>query len=977
MSTPFHAKYFAHELTLQHPKNDGIYGLSMALFNATVDMNPHQIEAALFALRSPLSQGVILADEVGLGKTIEAGLVLCQYWAEQKRRLLIICPASLRKQWSLELSEKFNLPSVILDSQAFKKQQKAGNLEPFKAAKVVITSFNYASRMRASIRNINYDIVVIDEAHKLRNAYQPKNKTGQNLKWALEGKRKCLLTATPLQNSLLELYGLSSIIDERIFGDVSSFRSQYTSSSSADLEDLRDRLLMFCKRTLRRQVVEYIRYTKRRPLTIKFSPNDNEQELYEVVSEFLSREDTLSVPIQQRHLMTLILRKLLASSSHAILNTLISMRERLEKLLDEELGVPEEQGQEPGEDVVDDDFFTTLLSEEELGTEYLDAAPSGNDDGEQGFSEQTERLKDNARVQRIKHEIKELSSYIERAAKIGTDTKSKSLLSAFQQGFAEMEAMGAQRKALVFTESRRTQDYLKKFLEANGYEGQIVLFNGTNADPDSRRIISDWLKVHKGTGRVTDSRQVDSRTALIDYFRESASIMIATEAAAEGVNIQFCSLLVNYDMPWNPQRIEQRIGRCHRYGQKHDVVVINFLNERNEADCRVYELLDEKFNLFNGVFGASDEVLGQIESGVDFEKRILNIYQQCRSAAEINEAFAKLQEEMDETIRSKMADTRQMLMEHFDEEVHTRFKVQLDNARISMDRFGRWFWGLSRHVLTEHAYFSDDDISFELHNSPINEAATGNYRMISKERPNTTGEYLYRLSHPLGEWAIEQAKVKETLTAKVSFDITNYPAKISIVEKLRSKSGWLILQLLTIDAFEREEYLMFSAIDTLGKPIPQETCQKFFRCDGTVSSALSNPPEDLLTKLKDGLQQSFKETVTKSIEANNQHFEEERERLEKWAEDMVLTAEKELADTKVQIKTLNRQARQMENLAEKRELQTKIQELERKQRKKRQQIFTVEDEIAEKRDQLLDNLESRMQQQTSSRTLFCIEWTVV
>src|SRR6476660_10516606 len=133
--------------------------------------------------------------------------------------------------------------------------------------------------------------------------------------------------------------------------------------------------------------------------------------------------------------------------------------------------------------------------------------------------------------------------------------------------------------------------------------------------------------------------------------------MIATEAASEGVNLQFCSLVMNYDLPWNPQRIEQRIGRCHRYGQKHDVVVINFLNERNEADRRVLELLTEKFSLFSGVFGASDEVLGTIESGVDFEKRILSIYQECRTPAEIAAAFQQLRAEMDESIKTRMDDT--------------------------------------------------------------------------------------------------------------------------------------------------------------------------------------------------------------------------------------------------------------------------------------------------------------------------------
>ena len=185
---------------------------------------------------------------------------------------------------------------------------------------------------------------------------------------------------------------------------------------------------------------------------------------------------------------------------------------------------------------------------------------------------------------------------------------------------------------------------------------------------------------------------MDMRTALIEHFRDHAPIMIATEAAAEGINLQFCSLVINYDLPWNPQRIEQRIGRCHRYGQKHDVVVINFLNERNEADRRVHELLTEKFSLFNGVFGASDEVLGTIESGVDFEKRILAIYQECRTPDEIDAAFKALQDEMDEQIRARMDDTRRALLEHFDEDVHARLKLRLETTRAQLDRVGRKFW---------------------------------------------------------------------------------------------------------------------------------------------------------------------------------------------------------------------------------------------------------------------------------------------
>ena len=168
ITTHHHARYFAYELT--RVGGSGVERLSRSLFDACVDLNPHQVEAALFAFRTPLSNGVLLADEVGLGKTIEAGLVLCQYWAEHRRRLLVICPASIRKQWAMELSEKFNLPAVILDAREFRQEQNSGSPNPFERPAIVIVSFHFASQHAAPFRSIDWDLSVIDEAHTLRNA---------------------------------------------------------------------------------------------------------------------------------------------------------------------------------------------------------------------------------------------------------------------------------------------------------------------------------------------------------------------------------------------------------------------------------------------------------------------------------------------------------------------------------------------------------------------------------------------------------------------------------------------------------------------------------------------------------------------------------------------------------------------------------------------------------------------------------------
>ncbi|MDE6804213.1 MAG: DEAD/DEAH box helicase, partial [Muribaculaceae bacterium] len=306
------AKYFAHWLTRSLP-SDNLGKLTASLQDAQVDLTPHQIDAALFAFKSPLSKGAILADEVGLGKTIEAGIILSQFWAEHRRHLLIIAPANLRKQWAAELQDKFYLPSRILESKTFNGYIEQGNLNPFNCEEIVICSYQFAKTKASYLKQTNWDLVVIDEAHRLRNVYKPNNKISNVIKNALADSKKILLTATPLQNSILELYGLTSIIDDYVFGDLKSFKMQYNRNlDENDFQNLRRRLAPLCKRTLHRQVLEYVRYTKRIAILQEFFPTKMEQELYDLVSEYLQRPHLYALPNSQRQLMTLILRKLLA-----------------------------------------------------------------------------------------------------------------------------------------------------------------------------------------------------------------------------------------------------------------------------------------------------------------------------------------------------------------------------------------------------------------------------------------------------------------------------------------------------------------------------------------------------------------------------------------------------------------------------------------------------------------------------------------
>ena len=290
--TDFQSAYWAAQLSLKQSA-DSALGLSRSLSNSRIDLNPHQVDAALFAMRSPLSKGVVLADEVGLGKTIEAGLVLAQRWAERRRRILIIVPATLRKQWAQELDDKFHIPSVILESADFNRMVKAGNENPFNQEDhVVICSYHFATNKSDPIAIHPWDLVVIDEAHRLRNVYKKGNKMARTLRDALQANTKVLLTATPLQNTVMELYGLVSFIDAHVFGDESSFREQFLRADDEVLrnQDLRRRLAQVCHRTLRRQVREYIKFTQRIPITWEFYPTHDEHQLYQEVSAYLQRK---------------------------------------------------------------------------------------------------------------------------------------------------------------------------------------------------------------------------------------------------------------------------------------------------------------------------------------------------------------------------------------------------------------------------------------------------------------------------------------------------------------------------------------------------------------------------------------------------------------------------------------------------------------------------------------------------------------
>lgn len=939
--THYHSQYLANKITLE---GLGDEAFAKSLSTARVDMNPHQVDAALFALQSPLSRGVILGDEVGLGKTIEACLVVAQKWAERKRRVLLVVPASLRKQWAQELQEKFSLNSVILDAKTYRERLNSGARRPFEADNaVVIASYEFAAGKADEIALISWDLVIYDEAHRLRNVYKKNgSKRAKQLKEALKNPFKMLLTATPLQNSLMELYGLVSMIDDHHFGDQYSFKTMYTGagSSPATLAVLKSRLEPVCQRTLRRQVVEagHINYTKRLPRTFDFEPGNEEVQLYEQVSAYLKRKDTIAFGDRANHLMTLVARKVLGSSTFAISQLLQGIIDRLEE-------------KRPLDETAFEDIDTIDELVEELGEDV----------------DHQEEIVD---PKKLEAEIAEVKSYRDLALSIGSNAKGEKLVEKLPEILDEIVKRGGQEKAVIFTESVRTQKYLSEVLTANNFEGRIVLLNGSNADQESKRVYSDWLAKHQGTDKISGSKSADMKAAIVDAFKsDDKTIMIATESGAEGINLQFCSLLVNFDLPWNPQRVEQRIGRCHRYGQKIDVTVVNLLNRKNKAEARVYELLESKFKLFEGVFGASDEVLGTIERGIDFEKKVLEIVQEARTDEEVQLSFDLLQKEMEEKIDADMIEARNKIMEHMDQDVVSRLKTRKGMLEGTLDEFTRRLITIARAELPEANFHSDDSPRFDYQGKTF----TTEWPLADEE-----GWQFFRLADGnLAQKLVDQAKERRLGTSEVIFDHSAYPGVLADVRDLNGKSGWLKLSKLSIQSPQSvREHIIASCITDDGEVIHPETVERLFLVP--AASATSVDADVPQTKLDAISEKQKAELVQQAQDQNAEWLDAETDKLDAYAEDLEKAAEAEIKELDTEIKNARKVLRTQSGMSMTDKLNEKrrIKRLEDKRDEMKLRTFERRKSIRDEVNQMLDDIAASMDTEPTITPMFTVRWGV-
>ncbi len=389
----------------------------------------------------------------------------------------------------------------------------------------------------------------------------------------------------------------------------------------------------------------------------------------------------------------------------------------------------------------------------------------------------------------------------------------------------------------------------------------------------------------------------------------------------------------------------------------------------------MYELLDEKFHLFTGVFGVSDDVMGSLESGVDIERQILDIYQRCRTPEEIEKAFDTLREKLEGRIQSKIEETRRLLMEQFDAEVHRRLRLNLENVKIQIKRTEDLFWRLSKYILRAVADFSDE-YTFILNKPPIPEAPSGKYTLISQSTDGINPQFLYRLSHSLGEYVLRKAKTVATPSACIRFHISDHPVKISQIEELVGCRGYLTIEQVLIKSADLEEYILVSGTCGADSSLSPEVAEKMWQVGAEVLPTAEELPVEK-ERLDHEAVRHRKAVVSASLERTHTKFEEEREKLNRWADDKVEAVERELTNVKAQIRSLQKESRNAETIDAQHAIEEKLQRLQKKKKRIRAHIFEVEDEIEAKRDELIDALEKRMNHEVHIEALFTESWEVV
>jgi len=911
---PIHRRLLAEDL-IRLRRSDEHRRYAAAQRRGRIDPNPHQIDAVVFALRRIPEGGCILADEVGLGKTIEAGLVIAQLLAEGTRRVLLIVPKSLLGQWQTELYTLFGI------------EAREGQPDPdsFEGSGVFLVHRELAggSKGASILKTVDpFELIVVDEAHEIfAGVYKRFDKQGtynDDSREAVTAGRVrelvqrgdtpvLLLTATPIQNSLAELWGLVQYVEPTgtLLGKLPTFRELFCDGSDRtvqpeQVQELRRRLTVVMQRTLRRQAQEFLEvpFVERQTRLIEYSMSPEEKSLYDDVTRWLMKPDLCAFRGSQRLLLIGFHRRM-ASSLAALAASLEKVALRLEAQL------TRVQRSESFERLIVEDFFHDL----EEDTAELDGLA-----GTPAEAVPEPPAESSPDIERVRAELEQVREFARRSADLPHDSKARCLLDALRV-VSERGARGqGTGRAIVFTESLTTQGYLRNLLLENGCApADITLFRGDNETPEAQAALDVWEKEVAPSLPPGNrpSREVALRLALVHEFSVRSKVFIATEAGAKGLNLQFCDTLINYDLPWNPQRIEQRIGRIHRYGQRRGVTVMSFLARENEAQRLTFEILSQKLDLFGKVLDNSDAILHVPATdspqslisgiGVDFEAQLRRIYDQARSVDDVTHELQGLRDKVEakrEEFNAEQSRAAELVEERLDDTlraVFRKYEHELPGELAGLDA------DVEQMVA---AYLGAIGVPFQRSESPgrvvmhipAAEQLPGDYReggdvVIGDARDLREGDVLHS-AHPLVQAAIEEARQACGRPRKVRFGGGDRPLPEPLAS-LQGRRGHLVVTKIAYRGIESVDQLVTTALmEDSADPLDSESVQALLSLvvsDEDAPGPYSPPPA-----LEAAVEEAIFENQAAVAVSDRDRFERMLWQLDRYIEDQALLVRRKL-----------------------------------------------------------------------------------
>ena len=760
ISTVSQAKYLAHRLT-KASKFGEIEKLIPVYLESGIEVYPHQIAAAYFAVSNPFSKGFILCDEVGLGKAIEAMLVIAQYYYSGRNKIAVIVPPLLIPQWQRLISDKFDLPCKVIEKD-FESEIKD---------EILLISYTQAAEEWESLSKIKWNLAVFEEAHRLRKYYTGENRTATNLHNAFDGVQKLLLTATPMQVNVMDLYGLVNFIDDTVFTDERAFYKRYYKKPE-NYKELRERLMPFTFRTLRNQVRGDVKLPDRIIHTQEYALNENEKKLLELLSKYVDKPKKLAFPDMDTYELGLMLFKLFSSSIYALCKTLSGVFFRLNQM---------------------------------------------------GNAEAIE-------------EAKEIKVMLDLATSIVDTSKWATFLRGLEQGFAAMKEKGQPQKVVVFTENRQTQEYIFKQL------GKYTKYKTTLFEDESS----------------------------IEAWQKRGNILIATDSACESFNMQFCSFIINYELPWNVQKIEQRIGRCQRIGQDNDVYVLNFLNRENYADVRFYELVFKRTTMFDGILGASDGVISDVVSG-KIEETMSKGFAAVRSKEEIEKEFDDIRAEYDKEVKERKEQTDELLFNTFDGKIVEKTKNYASLLKAECAKFKEDLWDFCEFAFKKYGCVDSEKKTIFLSRSVFK---SGNIPEINLyfEGDHPRGSIITVTNRTVKE-VLAKYTMPDTVCERVIF------ASDGKVFPLRGKMAMFSMTFFSSESSFTKDILL--GIDERGNRLEEDFLKAVIRLNAESSEhCSSNDFSDIIKLYEDKKPQIVSQAKQEQCETLNAEIERIRVRAE-------------------------------------------------------------------------------------------------